>query len=146
LPPARISAPPATASSIHDCTRSRSPVEISADRSVFSSSGSPTTSPPPTDERVEELLAHRFVHVDALGRDARLPAWLKPATDTFLAAVSMSALGSRINGALLPSSRPTSCAAPGFDAPTDFGRAGERDERDIGVIDDRVADGPHRCP
>ena len=35
------------------------------------------------------------------------PAWLNPATDTFFAAVSTSALGSMISGALLPSSSPT---------------------------------------
>ena len=35
------------------------------------------------------------------------PAWLKPATDTFFAAVSTSPLGSMMSGALLPSSRPT---------------------------------------
>ena len=35
------------------------------------------------------------------------PAWLKPATETFVAAAATSPLGSMIRGALLPSSRPT---------------------------------------
>ena len=70
------------------------------------------------------------------------PACEKPATDTFLAAVSTSALGSMISGALLPSSRPTFLrGGAGADAPSDLGRAGERDERDVGMVDDRVADG-----
>src|SRR5262245_6593231 len=42
-PPTATLAPSATASSTHDVTRSRSPVEMRADTSVSSDSGSPTT-------------------------------------------------------------------------------------------------------
>ena len=46
-----------------------------------------------------------------------------------------------ISGALLPSSSPTFLrGGAAADAPADLGRTGERDERDVGVVDDRVAD------
>ena len=50
------------------------PSEISADTSVASSSGSPTTSAAtPLDQRGGEVVGDRAVHVDPLRRDAALP-------------------------------------------------------------------------
>ena len=67
------------------------------------------------------------------------PAWLKPATAIFVAAATRSPSGSRITGALFPSSRPTFLrGALALDAPADLGRAGERDHGDVVVVDERV--------
>ena len=102
-------APSATASSIHDLTRSRSLGEMSADTSVASSSGSPTTSVDTSrDERVEERVGDRSCWTSTRWVEMQdWPAWLNPATEIFVAAVVQSPSGSMITGALLPSSRPT---------------------------------------
>ena len=69
------------------------------------------------------------------------PAWLNPATRILSAANVQSPSGSMITGALLPSSRPTFLrGARALIPQPDVGRARERDERDVGVVDERVAD------
>ena len=69
------------------------------------------------------------------------PAWEKPATRIFVAAVCQSLSASMMTGALLPSSSPTFLRGrPAADRPADVGRAGERDQGDVVVVDERVAD------
>ena len=142
FPPHATVAPSATASSIHDVTRSVSPFEMSDDTSVASSSGSPTTSAstsgtssPSIRAAIDSCTYTRWVEMHDC------PAWLNPATEIFLAAVSTSESGSRITGALFPSSKPTflRAGAPA-DRPSDLGRAGEGDHGDVVVVDQRVAD------
>ena len=69
------------------------------------------------------------------------PAWQKPATLIFVGRRRQSPSGSMMTGALLPSSSPTFLrGAAARIAPADVGRAGERDQRDVVVVDERVAD------
>ena len=70
------------------------------------------------------------------------PACENPATDTFLA--DGRDVGTRLDDqrrVVAELEADLLAGGAGADAPTDFGRTGERDERDVGVIDDRVADG-----
>ena len=143
VPPARTLAPPATASSIHDFDPVRVRVtEISADTSVASSRGSPTTSASTRGisssrnaSAIDSCRYTRWVEMHDC------PAWLNPATATLAAAVADVAVGFDDEGSVVPELEAHLLARrAAADSPADFGRSGEGDERDVRVLDDRVAD------
>ena len=69
------------------------------------------------------------------------PAWLNPATLIFAAAVFQSPSGSMMHRCVVAQLEPDPLARrPGTDGPADLGRAGEGDQRDVGVVDEGVAD------
>ena len=69
------------------------------------------------------------------------PAWANPATRIFDAAVfqSLSAFDDD-RGVVAELEADLLARSPAADAPTDLGRPGERDQGDVGMVDDRVAD------
>ena len=89
-------------------TRSRSGSLISADTSVASSSGSPTTSDDTsfTSAAVNASTISRWTRIRCVEMQL-CPAWEKPATRILVTAASQSLSASMMTGALLPSSSPT---------------------------------------
>ena len=93
------------------------------------------------DERVGEVVGDRAVHVDALRRDAALPGVAEPGDLDLGGGRLPVAVGLDDDRRVVAELEADLLARrPGTDAPADVGRAGERDQRDVGVVDDRVAD------
>ena len=124
------------------CGRARDG-EISADTSVASSSGSPTTSASTFGhELLDERVAHRVVDVDALHRDAGLARVAVAAGDDLRGRELEVGVGLDDHRRVVAELEPDLLARrAALDAPADLGRAGERDHRDVVVVDERVADG-----
>ena len=95
----------------------------------------------PLDQRGGEVVGDRAVHVDPLRRDAAL-AGVGEAGDLDLVGRRLPvAVGLDDDRRVVAQLEPDPLARrPGPDAPADVGRAGERDQGDVGVVDEGVAD------
>ena len=140
-PPVSTLAPAASASATHDTTRSRlvpgderrhvgGLVERVADDQGVDV----------IDQRRGEVVGDRAVDVDALRRDAAL-AGVAEAGHLDLGGGRLPvAVGLDDDRSVVAELEADALARERADAPTDIGRAGERDQGDVGMIDDRVAD------